>query len=264
MFFSQVDILICAKWLGKEVVGYYSVAMHLAALPHQKISSLVNPVAFPTFSRMQGDLGRVGVNVLLGIRVLSFIGFPLLWGISSIAPEIVEVILGSKWMSSAITLQLLALIIPLRMVGNFIQTAIQGIGRSDIVLRNAIWASVLAPIIFFIGAYWWGLLGLSIAWIFLSPVVFVDCVMRGMPALGLQVKQLVDTMMLPAVAALVMYGAVTATRYMGEMQEENMLRLFLLFAVGVLAYCVVSFSINRKATLEVIGIARTIATRNRP
>lgn len=260
MFFSQVDMLICAKLLGKEVLGFYSVAMHLASLPTQRISALVNQVAFPTFSRMQHDLHRVGSNVLSGVRILSVFAFPVLWGMSSIAPEIVEVVLGAKWMSSVVPLQVLALVLPLRMIGNFVATAMQGIGCSDIVLRNVVWASLISPLVLFIGANWWGLLGLCLAWLVVSPLVFLQGMMRNLPALDLRLRQLATAMIPAAGAAFIMYGAVTATRYFLLAGQEGVMRLCVLIATGAVAYCVVSLGLNRKGAQEVIEMLRSIAT----
>jgi teichuronic acid exporter len=263
MFYSQVDLLICAKLLGKEVLGFYSVAMHLASLPSQRISGLVNQVAFPTFSRMQNDLHSVSTNVLLGVRILSFFAFPVLWGMSSIAPEMVEVILGDNWSPSVVPLQVLALIIPLRLVANFVQVAIQGVGRSDIVMRNAIWASLIAPAVFFIGANWGGLLGLSLAWLVVSPLVVVQGLVRGLPVLGLRLGTLATSMMPAAGAGLIMYGAVAATRYFWLIEQGAVLRLCVLIAVGALAYSAVSFGLNRKNAQEVLEMLRSITTTTR-
>lgn len=263
MFLSQVDTLICAKLLGKEILGFYSVAMQLASLPSQRISSLVNQVAFPTFSRMQHDLPKVAESVLLGIRILSVVAFPMLWGISSIAPEIVDVILGAKWTTSTLPLQLLALIIPLRMVGNFVATAMQGVGRSDVVLRNVIWASLVLPPAFFIGVYWWGLLGLSVSWLVASPLVFLQGMVRSMPALGIRLGQLAAAMLPSASAAFIMYGAVTAAQYMFGAGQGGVMRLSVLVGVGALAYGAASFGLNRKGMLEVRNLSRSIVTTRR-
>lgn len=263
MFFSQVDILICAKLLGNEILGFYSVAMHLASLPNQKISGLVNQVAFPAFSSMQHDIRKVGANVLLGTRILSFFAFPVLWGMSSIAPEIVDVTLGAKWIPSAVPIQVLALLVPLRMVANFVQVAIQGIGRSDIVLRNAIWATLIAPPAFFIGAYWGGLLGLSLAWLVVSPLVGLQGMLRGLPVLRLRLLELAASMMPSAGAALVMYAAVATTRQFLGNGHPEVLRLSVLIGVGALVYCAVSFGLNRKGTREVLDLLRSIATAKR-
>lgn len=260
MFLSQVDTLICAKLLGKDIVGLYSVAMDVASLPSQRISGLVNQVAFPTFSRMQDDLPKVGANVLTGVRILSFFAFPVLWGMSSITPEIVSVILGAKWTPSTVPMQVLALIMPLRIVGNFAGVAMQGVGRSDIVLRNVIWAMLISPIAFFIGANWWGLLGLVLAWLVVSPLVFFQAMMRGLPALGLRLGQLAKAMMPAAAAAFIMYGAVDGTRHFLLVDQKDMVRLYVLIVVGAVAYCAVSLWLNRKGSYEVLELLRTIAS----
>ncbi|SCY15913.1 Membrane protein involved in the export of O-antigen and teichoic acid [Nitrosospira sp. Nl5] len=259
LFFSQVDTIICGKWLGKEALGFYSVAMHIASLPTQRVLGIINQVAFPTFSRMQDNVRKVGENVLLGIRILSFFAFPLMWGISSTAQEIVEVILGAKWTPSAIPLQVLGLIMPLRMIANFVPAAVQGMGRSDILLRNAIWASVILPLAFLIGVNW-GLLGISLAWLVASPLMFLQSMWRVLPALGLRMSQLFKAMMPAAGAGFIMYAAVTATRYIFADGQGGALRLCVLVAVGALAYCAISFGLNRKGTHEVLEMLRSIAT----
>jgi len=263
MFYLQVDVLICAKLLGNEVLGFYSVAMQLATLPSQRISGLINQVAFPAFSRMQQDPHKIGENILIGTRILSFFAFPVLWGISSVAPEIIKIMLGAKWLPAVVPLQVLALIIPLRMVGNFLQTAVQGIGRTDIVLQNAIWGAVIAPLAFFAGARWGGLLGLSLAWLVVSPLVSLQGMMRSLPAFGLRLTQLAMVMVPAAVAGIVMYGAVSVTRHMFVAGQIGPLGLSVMVVIGAIAYCFVSLGLNFKGTCEVTETLRGIATAKR-
>lgn len=258
IFLSQVDILICAKFLGKEVLGFYSVAMHLASLPSQRVLGLVNQVAFPAFSRMQNDLEKMGENVLKGVRILSFFGFPVLWGMSSIAPEIIEVVLGPKWMSSIFPLQVLTLIIPLRMIVNFISTAIQGVGRTDIVLRNTIVVALVLPIFLLTGVYGWGLSGLLVAWLISSPILFLQSMARGMPALGLRLSQLVMAMLPAAVSGLAMYGAVSLARHTLMTGQESLLRLCALTAIGAIVYGLVSLGFNQQGTRDVMRLLKNL------
>ena len=65
-----------------------------------------------------------------------------------------------------------ALIIPLRIMGNFVGIAVQGLGRPDIALRNTIWASIIVPPILVAGAYSGQLIGLRSAWLVVSPLLF--------------------------------------------------------------------------------------------
>ena len=263
MLFLQIDIIICGKMLGNEILGFYSVAVQVASLPSQKITGLVNQIAFPAFSNMQDDIRKVGKNVLSGIRILSFFAFPVSWGLSSIAPEIVEVILGPKWTPAALPLQVLALIIPLRVAGGFILVAVLGLGRSDIALRNTIWAIVVGPPLFFVGAYLGGLTGLSLAWLVVSPFLWSFAVIRSTPVVGLRSRQVIVAMMPAAGAGLIMYGAVTATRHVLEAGLGGVLRLGVLIAVGAIAYCAVSIGTNRNGTREVLEMIRSIAMTKR-
>jgi len=165
---TQADVFIAGRWLGKEAVGVYSTAMHLASLPSQRISGLINQIAFPAFSRMQDDPRRVGANTLLGVRLLALIGFPVFWGMSSIAPEIVRVVLGHRWLDALIPLQLVATVMPIRPLSNFVPTAVQALGRSDVLLGNAVIVSGVMLTAFLVGVQW-GLLGLVMAWMVGRP-----------------------------------------------------------------------------------------------
>jgi teichuronic acid exporter len=264
MFFSQIDSVICAKLLGNEILGFYSVGVNLAALPSQKTAGLINSVAFPAFSSMQHDARKVGENVLLGTRVLSFFAFPISWGMSSIAPEIVQVILGPKWTMATLPLQVLAVIIPFRIIGNFIGVAVQGRGRPDITLRNTIWGCVIGPPLLFAGAYAGGLVGLSMAWLAVSPLLFLPFLMRSGPVLDLRVRGVLAAM-IPAVGAgLTMYAVVVGVRYLLPAEHAALLRMCVLIAAGALAYCAVALTLARGRTLEVLGIVRSIAMSKHP
>lgn len=263
LFSSQVDMMICGRWLGKEAAGFYAVAMHIASLPSQRVLGIINQVAFPAFSRMQDNVGKMAENLLLGIRLLSFFAFPLMWGISSIAPELVDVILGAKWAASTIPLQVLGLIMPIRMISNFIPAAVQGMGRSDILLRNSIYAAVILPIAFLIGVNW-GLLGVSLTWLVASPLLFIQAMFRILPALGLRMSQLLMAIRPAFGVGVIMYIAVAATRYFLLDGQGVVLRLWVLIMVGALTYCVVSFGLNRKGTNEVLEILRSILILKRP
>lgn len=263
MFFSQVDVVICAKLLGNEILGFYSVAVNLATLPSQKTAGLINGVAFPAFSSMQHDVRKVRESVLLGTRVLSFFAFPVSWGMSSIAPEIVQVILGPKWTLATVPLQALAIVIPLRVVGNFVGVAVQGRGRPDITLRNTMWACFVGSPLLLIGAYAEGLTGLSVAWLAVSPLLFLPYLMRSGPVLDLGPRDVLGVMMRPAIAALAMYASVFAVRHALPEDLLPVLRMSLLIVTGALAYSLVSLGIARKPTLEVLGFVKSIVTAKR-
>jgi teichuronic acid exporter len=262
-FFTQIDVVIAGKWLGKELVGFYSVAVHLSSLPNQRIAAIINQVAFPAFARIQNDIAAVGRNFLLGVRVLSFVAFPILWGISSVASEMVEVILGSRWGPVVLPLQVIGLVMPLRMITTFVPNVLQGVGRSDVIFRNYLWASLVTPVAFLVGVQW-GLRGLCFAWLVWVPVVFGQIMIRTLPILGLSLRKLGLSIAPAGVACTVMYASVSLARLAFTAPTNGGLRLAILVFVGAAAYAAASIAFNRKGIREVRDLIRgLVSTRGK-
>lgn len=243
---------IAGKLLGHELLGSYSVAMHLASLPVQKLSSILNQVAFPAFAQSQHDKTLVSRYLLKSLRLLCFIAIPILWGISSIAPEIVDVILGPKWHTALVPLQLLPLVMPLTMISPFLNTAFQGTGHGAIVFRNVLTASLLLPCAFLIGVNW-GLLGLSLAWVCGFPIVLAINLRRMLPLLGLRWSDVLANTLPAALTGCGMYGAVVLARYVAE-SIDAFPRMIVLILVGGVTYSLFALCVNRESTRELVQL----------
>ena len=170
-----------------------------------------------------------------------------MWGISSIAPEFVAVVFGPKWALSVLPLQVLTFVLPVRMIASFVMSAVSGVGRFDLMLQNTVWVLAVGTPLFFAGAYWGGLTGLSLAWLFIPIFISVPSLIRAAPAIGLNLGQLLAPIKRPAAAALIMYLTVIATRYFLVNGAGEVLRLFILVAMGAAAYCAASFVLNRRS-----------------
>jgi len=251
--YSQADIFIAGKLLGKELLGFYSISLHLASLPVQRISSVVNQVAFPAFAHEQHHPETVPAHMLKGIRVLSFLSFPMLWGISSIAQEIVSVLLGPKWDAAVVPLQLLPLVMPITMLGPFLNTAFQGIGRGSVVLMNVLTASLVMPAAFWIGTKW-GLLGLSMAWLIGFPLLFLVNLHRMLPLVGLKLSDVLAAAALPAMAAAAMYACVAVARRLLAPGLPAPVLMATLIAAGAAGYVIITLATNRNGVREVVGL----------
>ena len=253
--YSQSDVIIAGRLLGKELLGFYSIAMNLASFPADKLSAIVNQVSFPAFARIQGDRERYAASFLLAVRLLSFAVFPVLWGISSIALELVPLLLGSHWLPAAVPLQLLALIMPVHMFAPFMSTAAQGIGRADLALKQVALASLVMPLAFVVGSQW-GLLGLAVAWVAAFPLVFVWAMVLFLPVIGLRIRDFLGAMARPMLASLGMYATVGAARIMLGPVMSPIARMTLLIVVGVAVYAVLTLLVNRGGYREMRGMLR--------
>ena len=263
--YSQADIFIAGKLLGTELLGFYSVSIHLASLPVQKLSGVINQVAFPAFARSQDNPRAVSQFLLKALRVLGFVAFPVLWGVSSIAPEIVTVLLGPKWEAAVVPLQVLPLVMPLNLISSFLNTAFQGIGRGAVVFMNVLTACLVMPAAFLIGAEW-GLLGLCIAWVLGFPLVLIVNLWRMLPLVALRLRDVLSALAPAALTSAGMYAAVSIARYLAADGLGAPLLMALLIGVGAASYAALVWTVNRTAVdeiAELLGLERLRGKRRR-
>ncbi|HBV21547.1 MAG TPA: hypothetical protein DEF07_07500 [Nitrosomonas sp.] len=252
-FFTQIDVIIVGKLLGKEMLGFYSVSMQLASLPVQRVSSIVNQVAFPVFSKIQNDREQFRGFVLKAIRVLSLVAFPVLWGISSIADELVLVILGPKWETAVLPLQLLTLMMPFRMIAYFLPSATDALGRPDIGLKNVLLASAVMPITFLFSVHW-GIIGVTIMWVTVYPIILFINYQRSLHIINLQLRDLFFAIIPIVIITLLMYLAVRGMGWFIGDDSNKIIKLSILIATGILFYGTSTSIFNRHYYHEAINL----------
>jgi teichuronic acid exporter len=250
---SQADILIAGRLFASNLVGIYAVSMQLATLPMSKVMTIINQVAFPAVARMQDEMARLRQRLLGALRLLALAAIPAMWGLSSVAPEFVDVILGERWQPAILPLQIVAFVTPLRMVQMVLATALTGVGRADLELRNTIVGAVVLPAAFLVGAQG-GVNGLALSWLTAIPIVSALNFPRTLPPLGFRFTDLASAVRAPLIAGAVMYVAVSGTRLLlGEVAEWA--RLPVLILVGAAAYLVTVRVADRTVWLDVRKLA---------
>lgn len=254
-FYNQVDVIIVGKVLGKEILGYYSVAMYLASLPVQRISSVIGQVAFPIFTKVQEDQLKFRNFVLKSIRILSLIAFPVLWGISSIAYELVSLFLGEKWLTAVLPLQLLTLVMPFRVIANFLPSATDALGHPEIALKNVLLSAVLMPIALLIGVQW-GITGVALVWVTFFPIILFINYYRSLGVIGLSLKDLLHVLFPIMASGIGMYLVVWGVDLLLGNNLNKLLELAIMIISGALVYYGLTIKFNKAGYLEFIQLFR--------
>ena len=239
---SQADTLIGGRVLGQEQVGYYSVGMDLASLPMQRVAAIMNTVAFPAVATIQHETGRVANYLVQGMRLLNLLTFPVFWGLASVAPEFVRVLLGSKWESAIVPLQLLALVVPVRMIWQIMPPILLGMGMARLVAWNHVVLMVGMVSAFLFGVQY-GVVGLSAAWLLMFPLVFCVNVSSWLKVLNLKAGDFMKAARAPAIAAAGMCASIAAARTVDL--GGNLSTLAALIAVGAFSYVALIWLLDR-------------------
>jgi teichuronic acid exporter len=231
---QQCDVLIGGRFLSEAALGLYTVSAHLARMPMHKVMSVINQVAFPAVARMQDDRERLAGRLVDATALLGLTTVPLLWGLSSVAPEFVRVVLGAQWIEAVTPLRLAAVVVPVQLLSNVFSTALTGLGRADVELRNMVTALVVTAGAVLVGVQA-GATGLAAAACVASPLALALNVRRTNAVLCLPARGMLAAVRGPVLAGVVMYAAVTAAReLLGG--TDPLLRLPVLIFTGAVFY----------------------------
>jgi teichuronic acid exporter len=255
-FNSVFDGLLVGKALGEHALGLYSVADTLALLPVSKLLGLTNQIAFAAYSRLQHDRARVTKYFLDTAALASFIFFPIAWGMSAVAEDFVEVILGSTWHEAAVVLQIIALGVPYRALGRLIHPLVDGLGQPGVGLKNTLTTSLIVPAAAVAGLYW-GLIGLCIASLLGVLLSATFNLRRSLAVLETKYGQLVSAFLPSMVAAGIMCAVVLIAKLTLFSQTPSLWRLPLLVALGALVYGIVSVCFNRYPAVRWLQLIRS-------
>jgi len=250
--YANMDITIAGKMLGSEVLGFYSVALTLAAIPLDKVMPVLTQVAFPAVSRIQDDPERVRQNILRALRYGNLVFLPVFWGMAWVADDAIPILLGPEWQRVVIPFQFICLILPLKALAALLPPGLFGLGRPMVNVVNMVVSFVLLSIGFGVGAQW-GMVGLAASWLFVYPVVFVIITTRALPVFGIKWSEALDAWHGGLVAALLMSIAVLTVQNL-LVDLSPLLRLIISIITGVVTYVLAMVVIDRPVLTELRGV----------
>lgn len=240
--YTQVDRIIIGRFLGDQLLGIYAVASNLASLPMEKVMPLITQISFAAYSRIQGELERIRINILKSTRITAFFCFPIFLGLAGIAPGVLPLILSPKWESVVIPFQLLCLIMPLKALSVILPPAVQAIGKPKVNLINMIISFISIAFALLIGIKA-GILGVCIAWIVAYSFVFLIISIRCLRVLDLPFMDYVAEFKYPCCVSVLMLISILLIEkvIMGMFQPIPHLIIIVSFGIAFYSCYVVIF-----------------------
>lgn len=205
---NKLDEFAVGGYAGTTSMGNYAVASDFAAAPTVELVVPMTRGLFPVYSHFQADRARLRNAYVKVLSVVATLAIPTSIGVSLVAHDLVEVVLGPKWQAAASLIVWLA-------IGS------AGVGLTDGVLtifavvgRPKISSTIvglrtffLAPAIAF-GGYYAGIEGIAMARAFIYiaslPILFY-AIRAAIPLYG---KDILAQLWRPLVAGLIMAAAV--------------------------------------------------------
>ena len=165
------DYFIIGKFLGAGPLGIYTMAYNMVTLPQRKFSTIITTVAFPAFSKIQDETEKIREGFFTTISSISFVTFPILAGLCAVAPELVRVFLGEKWVGAIRPIQILCIPGALYSIGTTVGSVFYAKGRPDLEFKCDLISFGILLGLLLVGVRY-GIIGVSLAVMASSIVSF--------------------------------------------------------------------------------------------
>ena len=132
---QDIISLTIGKKYDANQLGYYNRANQFPNLIAKNISAPINTVILPAFSYEQHNMERIKELISNSMKVISYMTYPMFFGLIIIARPLVVVLLTEKWLPAVIFIQVLSIYYLNWPTSSVILQAYNSIGRSDIYLK---------------------------------------------------------------------------------------------------------------------------------
>jgi len=177
-FVSQrIDEALIAWSLGANALGYYSIAKKLFVLILDLFLSVVSKIAFTVMSKHQKDKVLLKKGLMQSTKMISIVLIPIFLGSALLAPEVIEIAFGVKWLSATDAFSVLIVSGVFLIIPNLTHSFFNAIGKPELSLRLNFLRAVVSLILIFYGSQW-GVIGVVYA-ILLRNIIgaLADCIL---------------------------------------------------------------------------------------
>lgn len=238
---SEIGNALIGKVLGMDALGYYVLAYTLANFPAALITYLSTKVMFPAYSKLQKDLKALRHGYLRVLKLIATLTIPAAAGIGILAPEIVVVVYGEKWLPSVQALQVLSFFGALKSIGALSSPVFNAMGKPRIpFFLNSAKLIFLVLIIYPLTLHF-GIVGTSLAVTAPVAIQFIVSTHIFAREIGLTFLKVVELLTPIACRSIVM--SIVVLYLKRHLSTCDAYHLLLLIILGIVTYALLHLNL---------------------
>jgi PST family polysaccharide transporter len=238
--YSRADVIVGGRVLGQGPLGVYTLATNIASLPGEKITTTIMRVTGPLFARVQDDRAALRRYLLIATESISFLTFPAVVGLASVADLLVAVALGDKWAGVVAPLRWLTFYTGFRTINSFIHQALTALRQTAFTMHVSFLTLAVMPVAFYIGSYW-GTAGIAAAWTFVFPFTTIPLYVRLFRLIQLRPSEYLSAIAPSLAGAIPMAACLLAVGRVLPSEWPALVRLLVEVAAGAGIYSAILF-----------------------
>lgn len=236
---NHLDRVFISRLLGTWSLGLYNVAYNLASVPSQILLGALQPAFVAAGAQMRDEPGRLAQAYLQMLATLIVLGLPTGLALALLAPDLIALLYGARWLEAVPVLACLLAVMPLLAMWGISTPVLWNTGRSHHEWLLQLPLLVLGGLALWIAAPW-GLVSAALAASALVLLRATVLVIAALRALQLPISALGRHALRALVLALATAAALLAAQALMASQGPGLRLLvsaaFLMLPTSLLAW----------------------------
>lgn len=253
---QRVDNLLVSSAAGPSIMSFYSMAWNAGRLASGVVGQSLQFVLVPAFARMRGDRAAIDRSVFEALRHSYFILSAASALLFAAAPELVELVLGPRWLPMVPALRLMCVTVLAGPPISVSVAALVGLGRAHLIavatsVHLAVMLVAMIPM-----ASRWGVVGAALCDLFGTAALALVLSRKARGLVGGLGRSIVEAATVPLVAAVASAAVAWSA---GRVVSDPLARASIEVSVVGIAYLVTFATLGGRAQLaelhELLGKA---------
>lgn len=235
----RIPAILIGRWLGSSSVAFFTVAHEVATLATTEIIAPVRRVLYPAYAQIMADRARFVPAIIDSLGAMALIGLPAAAGVALVAPDVVRVLFGARWLETVPLVEILAIAGGIQCLGTSSQMVYLVLGKPRLTaLIELIRLAIYVPALL-LGVDWGGAIGAAWGYAAASVVVRLIDYAVVMRVVGLRAAAIAGALIRPLAATAIVVAIVRLTQ--GSLPTDtgivwSLARIAISVAIGIAAY----------------------------
>ena len=208
---EKADTFVIGRLLNTASVGLYTVSLEIARLPTTDLIWPLMRVVYPAYSKISNDRANLSEYYLQIAGIVVAMAIPVVCGIVMLAPDLVPIFLGDRWLGAVPLIQILAAYGFLRALGLNSYSVFMATDRSWLVAIVAAGNAAGVLVAAVIGIRLAGVIGVAYGVAIASAIFALVSVGIVMSLLKIPLGRLIALVWRPLISAALMVGFIYGT-----------------------------------------------------
>jgi O-antigen/teichoic acid export membrane protein len=248
----NIDYLLIGRFLGTELLGYYTLAYQIILVPISKVAQVVGKVTYPVFSKVQKEPEKMQGGYIIMLKYIALIAFPFVTVLFVVTPEFIRSVYGKNWDATISVLQIFCLYGAIESIGTTVGGVLYAKNRADIAFSyNIINVAIVASAVS-IGLHY-GIIGVATSLTCVSLPLAYLWQRKTNLLIRLSWRSFFSTLSFPLVVSVILLPSIYVVKLLGRayFYNNDMGILLISFGSAIIIFILTIGALKRSLMTEV-------------